>query len=338
MPDDELFALAGKKQLTADLDAQVRRMLKDPRADALVENFALQWLQLRRLRGHSADPKLFPTFNDALRAAMLKETELFFREIVREDRSVLDLIDGKYTYVNRPLARHYGIENKLPPEPERGFGRRRGGRGQRGGGEFVRVDLSDTDRAGILTHASVLTVSSNPTRTSPVKRGKWVLEQLLGTPPPPPPPDVPELDDKKELSGTLRQQMEQHRKNPACANCHAKMDPLGFAFENYDAVGRFRKQDGKFPIDASGVLPGGKVFDGPKELRTILKEKKELVARCLAEKMLTYALGRGLEHYDNPSLDAITAGLAKNDYRFSALVTEIVKSFPFRMRRGTDTP
>ncbi|MFO0841255.1 MAG: DUF1592 domain-containing protein [Gemmataceae bacterium] len=336
MPDDELFALAAKGQLAANLDAQVRRMLKDPKAVALVENFALQWLQLRRLQGHAADPKLFPTFSDPLRAAMLKETELFFWEVVREDRSVLDLIDGKFTYVNGLLARHYGLEDKLPAESGRGFGRR-GGRGGRGGG-FVRVDLSGTDRAGVLTHASVLTVTSNPTRTSPVKRGKWVLEQILGTPPPPPPPDAPELDDKNQLTGTLRQQMEQHRKNPACANCHAKMDPLGFAFENYDAVGRFRKEDGKHAIDASGVLPDGKVFNGPRELRVILKDKKDLFARCLAEKMLTYALGRGLEHYDNPSLDEITAGLARNDFRFSALVTGVVKSLPFRMRRGTETP
>ncbi len=339
MPDEELFELARKQQLTQQLEAQVRRMLKDPKAYALVENFALQWLQLRRLNDHSADPKLFPSYNDALRSAMLKETELFFWEIVREDRSILDLIDGKYTYLNSLLARHYGLESKLPRElmQGRGFGRRGGGRGPRGG-EFVRVDLSDTDRAGILTHASVLTVTSNPTRTSPVKRGRWVLEQLLGTPPPPPPPDVPELEEKAELTGTLRQQMEQHRKNPACANCHAKMDPLGFAFENFDAVGRFRKTDGKFPIDASGELPDGRKFNGPGELRTILREKKELVARCLSEKLLTYALGRGLEHYDTPTVESIVAALEKNDYRFSTLVVEISKSLPFRMRRGQETP
>ncbi len=195
------------------------------------------------------------------------------------------------------------------------------------------------DRRGILGHASVLTVTSNPTRTSPVKRGTWVLEQMLGTPPPPPPPNVPELaeNDKAVLTGSLRQRMEQHRQNPACANCHAKMDPIGFAFENYDAVGRYRVLDGKIPIDPAGVLPDGKSFKGPAELKAILKEKKDLFARCLAEKMLIYALGRGVEQYDKPAIDAIMTALAKNDYRFSALVGEIVKSYPFRMHRGKET-
>jgi mono/diheme cytochrome c family protein len=335
MPDEELFALAAKKQLSASLDAQIKRMLKDPKASALVDNFAMQWLQLRRLETHSPDPKLFPTFNATLRNAMIQETKLFFGEIVREDRPVLDLIDADYTYINAPLSNHYGIRDtagnywgqKEPMKP--------GGKSFRNR-EFVRVPLLGTMRGGLLTQASILTVTSNPTRTSPVKRGKWVLEQLLGTPPPPPPPDVPELDEKKLLTGSLRQQMEQHRKNPACASCHAKMDPLGFAFENYDAIGKYRWQDGKFPIDPSGTLPGGKSFSGAAELKAILKGKKELVARCLAEKMLTYALGRGLEHYDAPAVDAVVAGLAKNDYRFSALVTEISKSLPFRMRRGKE--
>ena len=335
MPDDELFALAGKKQIGTNLDAQVRRMLKDPKAAALVDNFAMQWLQIRRLETHAPDPKLFPTFNGTLRNAMIQETKLFFGEIIREDRPILDLIDADYTYINAPLSAHYGIRDTAGNYWGQKEPMRPGGKPLQGN-EFVRVPLLGSMRGGLLTQASILTVTSNPTRTSPVKRGKWVLEQLLGTPPPPPPPDVPELDEKKLLTGSLRQQMEQHRKNPACASCHAKMDPLGFAFENYDAIGKYRSQDGKFPIDASGTLPGGKSFSGAAELKAILKGKKDLVARCLAEKMLTYALGRGLEHYDAPAVDAIVASLAKNDYRFSALATEISKSLPFRMRRGKE--
>jgi hypothetical protein len=328
MPDDELFDLAGKKQLAANLDAQVRRMLKDPKAKALVDNFVLQWLQLQRLSTFAPDSKMFPQFDDRLRASMLKETLLFFSELIREDRSILDLIDGRYTYVNRPLVELYGLKNVQFS----GGGRRRGERD-----EFVRVELpADSPRGGILTQASVLTVTSNPTRTSPVKRGKWVLEQILGTPPPPPPPDVPELknDSKAISSGSLRQRMEEHRKNPACANCHAKMDAMGFAFENFNAIGAFRSKDGDFPIDAAGVLPDGRSFKDPAQLKTILKEKKDLVARNLAEKMLTYALGRGLEWYDRRAVDTIVAGAAKGEYKFSALISEIVRSDPFRLRRG----
>jgi hypothetical protein len=332
MPDPELFDLAAKKQLVANLDAQVRRMLKDPKSAALTENFAMQWLQLRRLKTHAPDSKLFPRFDDALRKAMLKETELFFDAIVREDRSILDLIDADFTFLNDRLKRHYGIGGSTPPRRGFGFGRRSGDN------EFVRVKLDPKDgRGGILTHGSVLTVTSNPTRTSPVKRGKWVLEQLLGTPPPPPPPDVPELDEKKVLTGSLRQQMEQHRQKPSCAACHAKMDPLGFAFENFDAVGAFRAKEGGTTIDASGELPGGKKFNGPAELKAILKDKKDLVARNLAEKILIYALGRGLESYDRRAVDGVVAALAKNDYRFSTLITETVKSYPFRYRRGQET-
>jgi hypothetical protein len=187
----------------------------------------------------------------------------------------------------------------------------------------------------LLTQASLLTVTSNPTRTSPVKRGRWVLEQLLGTPPPPPPPNVPELETQGEkLTGSLRQRMEQHRANPSCANCHARMDPLGFAFENFDAIGRFREKDGEFPIDPAGELPTGEKFSGPNELKEILKTRQNLFARCITEKLLTYALGRGLEYYDRPVVDRIATTLAQNGYRFSTLVVEIVKSEPFRMRRG----
>lgn len=336
VPDAELTELAAKKQLTANLDAQVKRMLKDKKAEALVDNFAMQWLQLGRLQLVAPDQKLFPSFNEFLRRSMFKETKLFLGEIIREDRSLLDLIAADFTYLNEPLARHYGIVDthgtvagKKPTKP--------GGQPIRGF-NFVRVSLDGADRGGLLLQASVLTVTSNPTRTSPVKRGRWVLEQLLGTPPPPPPPNVPELDknDGQPLTGSLRQRMEQHRKNPACANCHASMDPLGFAFENYNAIGGYRQKDGEFEIDPSGELPGGKKFQGPAELKAILQEKRDLFARCVAEKLLTYALGRGLEYYDKPTIDKVCAALAKNEFKFSTLVTEIATSDPFRLRRGKE--
>jgi hypothetical protein len=336
MPDDELLALAAKKALGPNLDAQVRRMLLDPKAYALVENFMAQWLQLRLLKNVSPDAKTFPEFDEPLRQAMQRETELFFETILREDRSVLDLIDGNFTFLNERLARHYGIADTK--------GNRHGQKNWVQGGrpipwnQFVRVELQPGDRGGILTQASVLTVTSNPTRTSPVKRGRWVLEQILGTPPPPPPPDVPELpaDEKAVKSASLRQRLEQHRANPSCASCHARMDPIGFAFENYNAIGRFRTRDGDFPIDPSGTLPDGKSFQGAGELKAILKGKRDLFARCLTEKMLTYALGRGLEHYDGRAVEGVIAALARNDFRFSTLVAEIVKSDPFRLRRGKD--
>lgn len=336
LPDTELTELASKNQLTANLPSQVKRMLKDPKASALVDNFAMQWLQLGRLQAVAPDAKLFPTFTEPLRAAMAEETKRFLAEIIREDRSLLDLISADFTYLNEPLAKHYGIidthgtlAGQAPSKP--------GGQPIRGE-PFVRVSLSSPDRGGLLQQASVLTVTSNPTRTSPVKRGRWVLEQLLGTPPPPPPPNVPELDKQEggPLTGTLRQRMEQHRKNPACANCHASMDPLGFAFENYDAIGAFRKKDGDFDIDPSGALPSGQTFQGPGELKAILQEKRSLFARCVAEKMLTYAIGRGLEYYDKPSLDRISAAVERDQFRFSSLVIEIVSSDPFRLRRGKE--
>ena len=334
MPDQELFDLAAKRQLAVNLDAQVRRMLKDTKADALVRHFAMQWLQIERLRSFAPDAQIFPSFNENLRRAMLRETELFFGEIIHEDRSVLDLIDGQFTYLNESLARHYGITDTA--------GNRPGQKKNVPGGkpfsrdEFVRVALSESDRGGILTHASVLTVTSNPTRTSPVKRGKWVLEQILGTPPPPPPAEVPALENQKELKGTLRQRMEQHRQNPSCAGCHKQMDAMGFAFENFDAIGRFRAKDGEGDIDPSGTLPSGQTFQGPAELKAILKQQKELIARNIAEKLLTYALGRGLEYYDIKAVNQIVTQMAQNDHRFSALAIAIVKSDPFRLRRGTD--
>jgi Protein of unknown function (DUF1592)/Protein of unknown function (DUF1588)/Protein of unknown function (DUF1587)/Protein of unknown function (DUF1585)/Protein of unknown function (DUF1595)/Ca-dependent carbohydrate-binding module xylan-binding len=314
MPDEELFRLAEQGKLRNNLEPQVRRMLKDPKSVAFVQNFAGQWLTLRNLQTIAPDSKLFPSFNDELRSAMLRETELFFEAIMREDRSILDLLDADFSFLNETLAKHYGIDGVT-------------------GKEFQRVKLPAT-RGGLLTHASILTLTSNPTRTSPVKRGKWVLEQMLGTPPPLPPANVPDLEEdaKAQLSGSLRQRMEQHRANPNCATCHNKMDPLGFAFENFDAIGRWRTKDGTFDIDASGVLPDGQAFQGPAELKSILKSKKDLFGRCLAEKMLTYALGRGIEYYDKCALDDILKGLEKNDYRFSSLVLEIVKSEPFQKR------
>jgi mono/diheme cytochrome c family protein len=314
MPDDELFALAEKGQLRQNLEAQVRRMVADPKSASFLHGFAEQWLTLRKLDLASPDPKLFPTFTPALRQAMARESLLFFEALVREDRPVPDLLDADFTFVNEALARHYGIPGVT-------------------GKEFVRVKLP-ANRGGILTHASVLTLASNATRTSPVKRGKFVLEQLLNTPPPPPPPDldIPELEDQQQLTGTLRQQMEQHRANPVCASCHQRMDPIGFAFENFDPVGVWREKDGSATIDASGVLPDGRTFDGPGGLRRILRADKDTFVRCVAEKMLTYALGRGLEPYDRRAVNRIVDAMGKENDRFSALLIEIVRSDPFQKR------
>ena len=337
MPDDALLELAEKKQLTANLEAQVKRMLTDPKASELGSNFGSQWLQIQRLTTVAPDLEKFPYFTGGLRLAMQKETELFVESIFREDRSLLDLIDADYTFLNQPIASHYGIidtqgnwrKHKNPvPGGEKIKGR-----------SFHRVKLQGTSRGGILGHASVLTVTSNPTRTSPVKRGRWVLEQILGTPPPPPPPDVPELEEEGESvhGTTLRERLEQHRADPACANCHAKMDPIGFALENYNAIGAFRWKDGELDIDTTAVLPDGTVLQhGIVDLKRVILDRKQQFARCLTEKMLTYALGRGLEYYDRPTVERIVAQLETQDYRSSVLITEIVKSDPFRLRRGTE--
>ena len=315
LPDDELLAHAAKGTLRKNLEPQLRRLLKDPKSRALVENFSGQWLQLRNLKIATPDAKTFPNFDDDLRLAMQRETELLFENIVRDDRSVLDFLDANYTFVNERLARHYGLD---------------GVRGE----PFQRVSLKGTGRAGVLTHGSVLTLTSNPTRTSPVKRGKYILENILGTPPPPPPPNVPELPETT-LTGTLRQRLEQHRESPSCASCHARMDPIGFGFENFDAVGVWRAKDGDFPIDPAGQLVSGESFRGSADLTAVLmKKKREEFTRCLSEKLLTYALGRGLEFYDKCALDEITKRLAKGNYKFSRLVLEIAKSVPFQQRRG----
>jgi hypothetical protein len=316
MPDEELFRQAERRTLRRNLDAQVRRMLKDAKAGALVDNFAGQWLQLRNVTTMSPDPKTFKNFDEPLRNAMRRETELFFERIMRDDRSVLDLLDADYTFANERLAKHYGIDGVE-------------------GAEFRRVSLNGTPRRGILTHGSILALTSNPTRTSPVKRGKWVLDNLLNAPPPPPPPDVPELKEGKELKGTLRERMEQHRADSLCASCHARMDPIGFAFEHFDGIGAWREKEGDEKIDASGELLTGEKFDDHSEfIRILTAQKKDQFVRAMTDKMLTYALGRGLEYYDKCALDEVTARLAKNDYKFSELVLGIVKSTPFQKRRG----
>jgi hypothetical protein len=317
MPDEELSDIASRSELRKPgiLDAQVRRMLKDPRSRALSENFAGQWLQLRNIRTLSPDQGFFPGWDEALRNGMIGEAEAFFEHIVRNDRSVLEFLDADYTFLNDRMARHYDIKGVT-------------------GSEFRKVTFPDSRRGGIVTMASTLTVTSNPTRTSPVKRGKWILENVLGTPPPPPAPDVPELPPTGQLKGTLRQQMEQHRANPTCAVCHAKLDPLGFGLENFDGIGGWRTADNKKPIDPSGVLPDGAKFSGPAELRKVLVGKSDLFRRCLAEKMLTFALGRGLEYYDKCALDEIVGSTKTNGDRFSALVLAVVKSDAFHKRKG----
>jgi len=315
MPDEELLDLAHKAQLRRNLEKQVRRMLRDEKAQALVENFAGQWLEIHRLAEVAPNEESFPEFDAELRAAMQRETELFFAAIMREDRSVFELLDAPYTFLNQRLAEHYGIAGVQ-------------------GDQFRRVELKEGRRGGVLTQASVLTVTSLPTRTSPVKRGKWILGQILGDEPPPPPPDVPELEEGKELTGSLRERLEQHRANPSCAACHETMDALGFAFENYDAIGAWRDRDGKHEIDPAGVLPDGTRFASAVELKKVLAARKEQFRRTLAEKMLTYALGRGLEYYDKCAIDRLTASMAENDDRFSSLIRGVVRSDPFQMRRG----
>ena len=322
MPDDELLACAQHQTLRNPkvLTAQVQRMLKDPKVKGLVNNFGGQWLSFRALESVKPDPVTFMAFDDYLRLSMQRETEMFLQNLFASDASVMDLINGKYSFLNEELARYYGVPNVTGPE-------------------FRRVDLTGTPRGGVLTQGSVLTASSYATRTSVVLRGKWVLENFLNAPVPPPPPNIPALDEAKiGTSMSLRQQMEQHRSNAVCASCHSRMDPIGFGLENFDAIGRWRTQDGKFPIDASGALPNGKHFSGPDELKNILLENKSEFTKCIAEKMLIYALGRGLETYDRPAVKTLTANLEKNNYRMSSLVIGIVESLPFQERKGDRAP
>jgi hypothetical protein len=311
-------------------------MLADPKATALVNNFGGQWLYLRNLRGAVPNPRLFPEFDDNLRQAFRQETELLFESIMREDRSVLDLLDADYTFLNERLARHYGVPGIV-------------------GDHFRRIPVTDPQRRGLLGHGSILTVTSYPTRTSPVMRGKWILENLLASPPPPPPPDVPELmePDLDVAVLSMRERMVAHRANPVCAGCHAKLDPLGLALENFDAIGRAREEDvgvaidtagalrvteERVAIDASGALPNGATFNGPAGLRQALLSRPALFVQAMTEKLFIYALGRGVEHYDFPAIRTIERDASHEKYSFSAIITGIVKSTPFLMNRIPEQP
>ena len=322
MPDDELLRVAetGKLHVPAALDAQVKRMIADPHSASLADNFAGQWLEIRSLDAVKPDSKKFPVYDADLKEAMRTETRMFFEAVLKDDRPVSDFLDGKYTFLNELLAKHYGLDSILGPD-------------------FRRVELTPElakgQRSGILTHASVLTVSSYPSRTSVVLRGKYLLENILGAPPPPPPPDVPKLnEDTVGVAKSLRQQMEQHRADAVCASCHSKMDVLGFGLENYDAIGRWRTIDGKFPVDSTGSFPNGKSFNGPAEMKTLLRDNLADFTRTLAEKLLTYALGRGIEGFDRRTVQDLVRQTIAQDYKMQSLVLGIVHSVPFRQRRA----
>ena len=321
IPDDELLDIASRGELSAPatLEAQTRRMLADERSAALVQNFAAQWLGLRNVAAVQPDEDSFPDFGEGLRQGFVRETELFFESVLREERSVIDLLGADYTFVNERLARHYGIPNIR-------------------GSHFRRVRLNEVDgvRGGLLGHGSILTVTSYANRTSPVLRGKWVLENILGTPPPPPPADVPPLEET--TSGqtlSMREAMEQHRANPVCASCHSLMDPPGLSLENYDAIGRWRTESAtKMPVDASGALPDGSQFDGPAGLKAALLAQPDRFVTTVTEKLLTYALGRGIDYRDAPAVRSITRSAHDDDYRLTSLIMGIVRSAPFQMRRS----
>ncbi len=323
VPDDELMRAAGANELRTEkgLAKQVTRMLADKRSASLVTNFAAQWLALRKLRTEDVMPskEQFPEFDETLRSDMARETEMFFEEMIRSDRSILTLLDGKYTFLNERLAKLYGIDGVK-------------------GDEFRRVELKDANRGGILTQPAILTLTSYPTRTSPVKRGQWVLETLLGDEPPEPPPVVPGLEETTKSNPNLpmRAQLELHRADPGCKACHKVMDEIGFGLENFDPIGRWRTKDGPNEIDARAQLPSGEQFSRPGELVSIVRAREDEFRRCMTEKLLTYALGRGVEYYDRCAIDAITTRLKNNGSRFSALVLGIVQSEPFRMTRLAD--
>ena len=313
IPDDELLTLAerGKLKEPRVLEQQVKRMVADRRAETLVSNFVGQWLYLRNLERVLPDPAAFPDFDENLRAALIKETALFFQSMIREDRSILDLLRADYTFLNERLARHYGIDGIY-------------------GSEFRRVTLANEERKGLLGQGSVLTVTSYPNRTSPTLRGKWLLENLLGSPPPPPPPNVPSLKEDRDVSLlTMRQRMELHQATPVCASCHSRMDPLGFALESFDGLGRWRAG-----VDSAGVLPDGTKVDGPAGLRKVLLSKKDQFVMTATERLLTYGLGRGVEPYDMPAIRKIVRDAAPGDYRWSSLILGVVDSVPFQMRRA----
>jgi mono/diheme cytochrome c family protein len=316
IPDETLIALAAAGRLhdPAVLAQQTKRMLADPKAAALVDNFAGQWLRLRNVQAVLRDTRMFPDFDENLRRDFRRETELFFKSIITEDRSVLDLIDANYSFVNERLARHYDVPNVY-------------------GSQFRRVTFADARRGGLLGQGSILTATAKPDRTSPVQRGKWILESLLGAPPPPPPPDVPALDETS-VTGTLRQRMELHRKNPVCASCHKMMDPLGFSLENYDAIGAWRTHEGSVAVDAEGAMPDGTAFTGAAGLRKALLAKPDVFVTALTEKLMVYALGRGIEFYDEPAVRGIVRTAAAQKFRFSSIILAIVNSLPFQMRQS----
>ncbi len=315
-PDDRLLSLAFSGDLVKQrvLESEIERMLIDPKASGLVEGFASQWLNLRNLDEVTPAPKF--DFSDSLRESMKTETSMFFEEVMRRNRSITDFLDGKFTFVNEELAEHYDLPNVSGPE-------------------FRLVSLVNTPRYGVLTQGSILTLTSQPNRTSPVIRGKWIMENILGTRPPDPPEDVPEIDEKKAESGeaSFRKQLEIHRESPICASCHNHMDPLGFGFENYDAIGRFRVKDGQFDVDPTGILPTGEKFEGTEQLVAILRSREREFARALTTRMLTFALGRGLRYYDRCAIDKILVELERDKFRFHSLVKQVVFSDPFLKRR-----
>ncbi|MEE2778055.1 MAG: DUF1592 domain-containing protein [Acidobacteriota bacterium] len=323
IPDEELLSIAeaGRLSEPGELERQLARMLADPRSAAIVDNFAGQWLYLRNLEGRTPDPLTYSDWDDNLRRALRTETELFFGSIVKEDRSVVDLLTADYTFLNERLARHYGVKGIH-------------------GDRFRRVDIDDPNRRGLLGHASILTVTSHATRTSPVLRGKWILDNLLGAPPPPPPPEVPDLPESDHAEpSSVRERLTQHRNDPACAACHAQMDPYGFGLENFDAIGRWRTRDsGGSAIDAADVLPDGRAFDGPSELREAILARPEVFLDTFTRKLLTYALGRGLEYTDMPAVRRIAHEAAQDDHRFSSFISAIASSEPFRMKRASAKP
>ena len=317
MPDEELFRLAEKKELSQPkiLETQVKRMLQDPKARSLTDSFAVQWLQLKRLENARPSTEFFPTFNNRMKQGMGEEITTFFDQLRKEDRSILELLDADYTYVNADLAKHYGFK---PPT----------------GNGFQKVTLEDPNRGGLLGMAGILALNSHTSRTSPTLRGKWILEVILGTPPPPPPPDAGMIDEKKQQGKSpknFRELLAQHASQAVCANCHKKIDPLGFGLERFDAIGRFR--DGK-EIDATGKLPTGEMFDGPRELKQILLKRKGEFVKNLAQKLLSYSLGRPIQDYDEPAVKKIIEELEKNQFAFSRLILGIVESYPFQFRRN----
>jgi hypothetical protein len=296
-------------------------MLADGKAGALSENFAGQWLEVRNLGSITPDPKKFPEWTPELRENLRSETNLFFQHALRENRPISEFIDARYTFLNEPLAKFYGIDGVKGPD-------------------FRKVELTSGQRGGVVTQAGVLAVANlYPNRTSPTLRGKYILGNILGDPPPPPPPGIPDLDvSKVGTDVSMRKQLEAHRSDPYCASCHSKMDVLGFGLENYDAIGKWRTMDGKFPIDAQGTMPDGRSFKTAAEMRAVLLDSLPQFSRCLTEKMMTYALGRGMQPYDNPALDGIDKALAADRYRFQTLIYEIVRSLPFQSRRGESAP